>query len=238
MRADLEKAYILHTRAYGDTSVIASCFTERYGRIPLIAKGVRNKKSKQRQYLQPFTPLIISWQGKSALKTLTHMETQGVPRQLMDKRLFSGFYLNELLMRLLPEHDDHSELFYAYADAIEGLYGDADLEVVLRRFEFLLLNELGYGLNFVSDAQGLPIKAEYHYGYHQEQGFVVSFGDDNRGRFSGAVLQSIAREEYDDPAVRLGAKHLTRQVLKSLLGNRPLQSRNLFKSMTPRRIES
>lgn len=238
MRAELEKAYILHTRPYGDTSVIASCFTERYGRIPLIAKGVRNKKTKQRQYLQPFTPLILSWQGKSTLKTLTHMETQGVPQHLFDRRLYSGFYLNELLMRLLPEHDDHQALFQAYALAIEELHGEVDLETILRRFEFQLLEELGYGLNFFQDVDGAAIHEEAHYRYQMEQGFVAVTQASVRDCFRGEELLALARQDLSSPVTRQAAKQLSRLVMRPLLGNRPLESRKLFETMVPQGVKS
>ena len=230
MRVELENGYVLHSRPYGDTSVILNCFTEHHGKLALIAKGVRNKKAKQRLYVQPFTPLLMSWQGKSGLKTLTSVEVKGALRHLRDKRLYSAFYLNELLMRLLPDNDDHPQIFTRYADALEQLYGGVELETVLRHFEFSLVQELGYGVDFGCAVNGSVISASACYGYVHEAGFVEAPASQS-GVFSGAALQAIALGDYSDTNVRKAAKRLTRTMLRPLLGARPLSSRKLFKDM-------
>lgn len=230
MRVELENGFVLHSRPYGDTSVILNCFTERYGKIPLIAKGVRNKKVKQRLYVQPFTPLLISWQGKSGLKTLVNVEVKGAPRQLCDKHLYSAFYLNELLMRLLPENDDHPRIFADYSQALEQLYNGTELETVLRQFEFSLVQELGYGVDFGHCVNGVDITAAGSYSYVHEAGFVDSTVS-RSGVFSGAELLAVARNDFNDAGTRRAAKRLARLMLAPLLGNRPLSSRKLFADM-------
>lgn len=231
MRVELENGYVLHSRPYGDTSVILNCFTEHYGKIALIAKGVRNRKVKQRLYVQPFTPLLISWQGKSGLKTLVNVEVKGALRHLNDKRLYSAFYLNELLMRLLPDNDDHPEVFADYIQALEQLYGSCELEAVLRQFEFSLIQGLGYGVDFHYCIDGSEISTTGRYGYVHEAGFVEA-PSSQEGAYSGAELQAIVQGDYADASVRRAAKHLARTMLRPLLGSRPLSSRKLFKDMT------
>lgn len=230
MRVELESGYVLHSRPYGDTSVILNCFTERYGKVALIAKGVRNKKIKQRLYVQPFTPLLISWQGKSGLKTLVNVEIKGALRHLQDRRLYSAFYLNELLMRLLPDNDDHPQIFSRYVHALEQLYDTAELETILRAFEFSLIQELGYGVDFQHSINGVEILSDGTYSYIHEAGFVES-PPSQAGVFLGAELQAIAVNDYSDATVRRAAKRLARTMLQPLLGGRPLSSRKLFNDM-------
>ena len=156
MRIDLQPAYILHTRNYRDSSLIVDFLTPDHGRVSGVVKGVRasSKSAKQRRSLcQPLVPLVISWSGKTDLKTITHLEGRSVPVSLQGPRLFSGLYVNELLTRLLQPQDHHPELYTLYEWVLKGLLEEPLIDVVLRRFEFRLLDELGYGVDLNRDSE-------------------------------------------------------------------------------------
>lgn len=244
MRVELQLAYILHTRPFSDSSLIVDCLTPDFGRVSILAKGARSAKSKQRNLLQPFLPLSVSWQGKSNLKTLIGAETQSLRLPLQGKNLYCAFYLNELLVRLLPEQDALPEVLPIYQLALEALSSSADasvfnFEVVLRSFERQLLRLLGYEINFTSEAlSSEAISHDAYYRYEVEQGFVRVSGDlakvgaGGRGSlFCGEQILAIADHDYAQPETRHAAKSLMRTALQPLLGRKPLQSRKLFVDM-------
>lgn len=214
-------------------------FSRESGRVAIIAKGAKSRKSRGGSgaaLLQPFTPLQCSWLGRSELKTLVDCETAGSAQPLAGRALYCGLYLNELLVRLLHHEDPHQVLFDHYAASIARLAVDEDMELVLRQFELCLLDELGYGFDLsVDGASGQPVSEEQQYHYHEEYGMVPAVGADSSTsnherlpRYLGAQLLDIARGRFDDSA-RQCAKRLMRQVLALHLGDKPLKSRDLFR---------
>ena len=147
MRVQLQPAFVLHSRPYRDSSALLEVLTSEFGRISLVAKGARRsvRGRSNGAILQPFIPLLLSFSGRAELKTVTGSEVAGDVVSLKGERLFSGIYLNELLIRLLHRNDTHPNLFIAYADAIATLGGERSMDDTLRQFEFILLEELGYG---------------------------------------------------------------------------------------------
>jgi DNA repair protein RecO (recombination protein O) len=230
MTVELQPAYILHTRPYRDTSMLVDFLTPEFGRITAVARGVRARKTPKRNLLNPFTRLLISFQGKTDLKLLTHFEAEGAHFPLTAKHLFSGFYLNELLVRLLPELDAHPEIYSLYEQSLQALSGQQDLEPVLRVFEFQLLQELGYGIDFNADAKsGDVISAQASYCLDPSQGVYVAHADVPLNfQFSGAHINAIAQRDFVLPEVKQTAKRISRILLKPLLGSKPLMSRELF----------
>lgn len=230
MIAELQPAYILHTRPYRDTSMLVDFFTPQFGRITAVVRGVRSRKTPRRNLLNPFTRLLISFQGKTDLKLLTHFEAEGTHFVLAAKHLFSGFYLNELLMRLLPEFDSHPDLYALYETSLQALRAQQDLEPVLRHFEFELLNELGYGIHFEADAKsGLELSAASYYCLDPAMGFYCADMDTPPAiQFSGEHLRAVAARDFSRAEVRQSAKRISRILLKPLLGSKPLMSRELF----------
>jgi DNA repair protein RecO (recombination protein O) len=230
MLIELQPAYVLHTRPYRDTSMLVDFITPQFGRITAVARGVRSRKTLKRNLLNPFTRLIISFQGKTDLKLLTHFEAEGVHFSLVAKYLFSGFYLNELLVRLLPEHDSHPATYGLYEKSLQALTAQKDLEPILRDFELQLLAELGYGIDFTSDAQsGAFIAKDLNYCLDTQAGFYPAPAETPLNRqFSGQHIYAIAQRELSDADVKHSAKRITRALLKPLLGNKPLMSRELF----------
>lgn len=230
MRVELQPAYILHTRPYRDTSLIVDFLTPEFGRVSAVARGVRQRKGNKRQVLNPFSRLLISWQGKTDLKLLTSFEADNHYLQLQGNYLYSGFYLNELLVRLLPEMDSHNAVFVDYEHSLNALSNAEALEPLLRRFEFHLLAELGYAVDFTHDARShQPIDPAGFYACDIHEGFFSVLPVAPVQAFiKGECLLAIAADDYSDAETRLVAKRLTRMMLKPLLGARPLKSRELF----------
>ena len=243
MRIELQEAYVIHSRPYRDTSLLVDFLTPDYGRISAIVKGVRasTKTAKQRRSLiQPFVPLLVSWGGRSALKTLFHCEAQkpavllhkhGITSdRLQGERLFCAMYVNELLMRLLKAEDVSHSLYHLYQQVLSYLAGNDPVDLILRQFEFSLLDELGYGLNFDVDTEsGEPIKADCYYRFSADQGFsLFSSAPSGENVFIGTDIIALAQGD-SSPQSRAIAKRICRVALGFHLGAKPLKSRELFK---------
>lgn len=231
MRINLQPAYLLHRRPYRDSSQLVEVFTAEHGRLSLVARGVRRKTrgGNTAALLQPFVPLLVSFSGRAELKTLTHAEAAGRAGRLEGAALFSGFYLNELLVRLLHRHDPHPPLFAIYGDTLEALSKGVTADTVLRRFELALLDELGYSFALDTEADtGEVLDADSWYRLEPERGLVAcSEGIGDIQRYYGGDLLAMAGDNYSGSAART-AKRLLRQALAVHLGDMPLRSRSLF----------
>lgn len=226
-RVALQPAYILHRRPYRESSLLVEAFSADYGRIGLVAKGAQ-RAGRWQGLLQPFRSLLFSWSGRGELRTLTGAEPQGQVRPLAGRILFSGFYMNELLIRLLQREDPHPELYHRYHATLAALADDE--EWALRLFERDLLREIGYGLNLESDAAGQPLSVETLYDYHVEQGPVPSVRGASALSVHGESLLALGGSLTPGPLARLEAKRLLRGVLAVYLGARPLESRELYRN--------
>ncbi len=233
---ELQPAWVLHTRPYRDTSLLVDCLTRDHGKVSLVAAGARGAASKSGKprrghLLQPFSRLLISWTGKTELKTLRQLE-QDRYLLLTGKYLYSGLYANELLIRLLQPGEAVANLFDLYEWLVDGLNQQLPLEIKLRIFEKLLLEALGYGIPLSHDGeQGQAIRDDQYYVYQQDHGFIPCLTVDPTGRipcFSGTVLNAFARNDVTDSMLP-DLKRLTRMALTPLLGSRPLRSRELFR---------
>jgi len=234
MRVMQQPAYILHNRLFRDSSLLLEVFTAEHGRLSLVAKGARRRArgGSDAALLQPFSPLLISFSGRTELKTLSQVEAAGPAAALRGERMFSGLYINELLVRLLHRHDPHPALFAAYAKALADLEQAASLDAVLRRFEFRLLDDLGYRVDLAADGQtGELLRADAWYHYDPDYGLVERHGvaDAERPAYAGSDLLQISRGDFSG-AARMAAKRLMRQALAVHLGDAPLRSRELFRS--------
>ncbi len=227
MRVDGEQGYILHTHAYRETSLLVEVFTLHRGRVSLVARGARRPHSAIRARLLAFQPLWLSWFGKGGLRTLHAAEWQGDGGSLSGAALMCGFYLNELLLRLLPQDDPHEGLYGHYAQALRDLADGAEAEPVLRRFELALLSELGYAQTLTHVAgSGEAVRPAGHYGYVLERGVVV---DPEAGPvFAGRTLLAMAAGDYSDPRTLAEGKLLMRLLLAHYLGDKPLATRQLL----------
>jgi DNA repair protein RecO (recombination protein O) len=230
-RVQLSLAFVLHTRSYRDTSLLADLLTAEHGRIRAVARSARGPRSRFKGLIQPFTPLLISWVGKGELVSLTHAEISGAPFLLSGKNLLSSFYLNELLVRLLHAEDSCPAIFQAYQDALIGFAENIHPEWVLRIFEKQLLTSLGYGLQLDKEADtGCAISEEQLYYYENNRGFVKNDAviSDNTPVFLGKVLLALHHQILEEIEDLREMKRLMRLVLANLLGNKPLYSRELF----------
>lgn len=232
-RVLLDSVFVLHRRNYRETSLLLELFTLRHGRLALIAKGARRGKQGLAPILQPFLPLLASWCGRGELSTLTHAEAGGASIRLQHTALFCGIYLNELLMKLLPSHDPHPQLFEAYRTGLEELAAGEDAETVLRRFELSLLEDIGYGLQLAAEAEsGLAIQSDRLYTYRIEAGPLLA-DTDGPDVLHGATLLALRDQHFDAPQIRLEAKRLMRRVIAHYLEGRKLKSRELFRNSSP-----
>jgi DNA repair protein RecO (recombination protein O) len=231
-RQESREAFVLHGYAYRETSLLVEVFSRTFGRFSMVARGARSPRSPLRGVLLAFQPLALSWFGKGEVRTLARAEWVGGQPLLQGEVLLCGFYINELLLRLLPREDPHESLFGQYQATLRRLADRGDTAAVLRSFEGALLRELGYAMTLERDsASGSAIDASKSYAYDPERGPIeVSAGAP--GPFvSGRTLLAMARDDYSDPATQLQAKALMRTLLNHRLDHQPLKSREIFKDL-------
>lgn len=227
----LQPAFILQHRKYRETSLILDALTRDFGRVSLLAKGVRKNKSKTAGILQPFIPLAVSYFGKSELKTLTDVERRAGSEpardvfpsfaELKGLALYCGFYVSELVNCFLHKDDPHPEVFADYEACLASLAEGSNLEATLRLFELNLMENVGYGLQFDYDDDGNPIEPAKQYDYNVGQGPVEAAN----GLFSGKTLQALSARDLADPQVLHEAKLLMRTAIDVYLHGKPLKSR-------------
>ncbi|NDL65713.1 DNA repair protein RecO [Acerihabitans arboris] len=234
-----QRAFVLHGRHYSETSLLLDFFTENDGRVRILAKGARSRRSALKGVLQPFTPLLIRWSGRGEVKTLRSAEPVSMGLPLNGLMLYSGLYTNELLSRVLAHETDYSSLFFDYLHCLQTLAGAiGSPEPALRRFELALLGHLGYGVDFLHCAgSGEPVSDDMTYRYREEKGFIASVVIDHYS-FTGRELQALASREFADIATLRAAKRFTRMALKPYLGGKPLKSAELFRQFMTRKPPS
>jgi DNA repair protein RecO (recombination protein O) len=240
-RVSLEPALLLHHYPWRDTSRILELLTRSFGRVAVIARGSRRSAAATGGALQPFTACLVSWSARGELGYLTGAERSyaspvgaGEVNTLGGERLMSGFYANELLLKLLQRNDPHPALFDAYATLLQRLHSPAeDAARALRIFEKQLLDELGWGLNLEHEAtSGASLAPGRSYRYGLEGGAEPVDGvAEGTLIFSGASLLSLARERLDDPRSLADARRLLRAALDRLLDGRPLRTREILLEM-------
>jgi DNA repair protein RecO (recombination protein O) len=247
---EADEGFVLHSYPYRETSTIIELYSRAHGRLALIAKGARRPKSSLRGVLQAFQPLSFTWFGKSELKTLKQAEAARIYPQLSGAALLSGFYLNELLMKLAHREDAHEALYEMYDTTLRQLHeysrpaaqegspnaAARQIAPVLRQFEKCLLAELGYGLMLDHDSQDAPIVAEARYAYVLERGPVRLASGNRAGQGAALELQGksiidIARDDYRDPVTAAEAKQLMRHVLNHHLNGVELHTRQLIREL-------
>lgn len=233
-RIDNEPGFVLHTWPYRETSLVVEVFSRQHGRVALIARGARRPRSAMRGQIQPFTPLLLSWFGKNEIRTLHAAEWQGGLPPLSGLPLMCGFYLNELLLKLLAHDDAHEQLFDYYRNTLLELTHASDLEPILRRFEKHLLSEIGYAATFHEQAEtALPVQAGQQYVFVPERGAYPVAGLVKNGiPVSGLTLLDLDQDKLESPATRAEAKLLMRALINHHLGNKPLYTRQMLKELT------
>jgi DNA repair protein RecO (recombination protein O) len=232
-RVQLQPAFVLHHRPYRDTSRILELFTRDYGRVSVFARGARGGRKAGASLisiLQPFNRLLVSWSGRGEAGQLSGAEFDGGVSVLPPDRSVSGFYLNELLLKLFARHDSHPDVFDLYARTIDALKHASDVLPALRVFEKRLLDALGYGLALERDvASGAEIDPQALYHYRIEQGAMrVNGVAEGSTTYSGAMLLALARENLTDAAMCADARRLLRAALDRCLEGRELKSRQVM----------
>ena len=227
-----ERAYVLHTYPYSETSLIVEMFTRASGRVPLVAKGVKRTRSQSAALMQ-FQPFNVSWSGRGDLRTLKKAEWQGGVPHLPAARLFCGFYLNELMLKLLARDDAHEDLFDCYENALTSLAGGEAEAGVLRGFEKAMLRETGYALALTVDAfNGNAVSEGARYTYIPGRGprRLVS-GEAPGLEISGRTLLDIERDDFSLPRTATEAKLLMRMLVQHQMNGRPLVTRQVFSQL-------
>lgn len=235
----MDKAYVLHSYPYRETSLILQAWTEKHGRMGLVAKGARRPKSASRSILVPFQPLEIDWFGRGDLRTLKVAEPSAPATPLGGQALLSAFYLNELLLKLTTRDDPHEGLFGAYDEAVACLRGitrsGGAIEPVLRRFELALLREIGYALELAREAgTHAPIVAEREYFYVVERGAIPAADAAPRGdaiKLRGLTLLDLERGRFEDPVTVAQAKSLMRLLINHSLNGQELATRAMVRDL-------
>ena len=232
MTVDFSPAFILHQRVFRESSFLLDIFSRDHGRISLVAKGVRKQKRSQAGLLQIYQPLLLSWQGRRDLQTLTAVEPNGPAYLLRAESALCGLYINELMMKLLPLGESESNLYIDYQKALFGLQEALQNEITLRLFEKQLLSHLGYGLVLDQDVEtGEPIDEGKDYYYVADEGLYRWQSGQERNRISGRSLQHLVKEQDFDEKSLNEIKQLMRMVIHFYLGDKPLRSRELFSQL-------
>ncbi len=223
----MHPAYILHARPYRETSLLLEAFTRDHGRIGVIARGVRGAKGQAlRAVLQPFQPLLLAWGGRGDLMRMTGAEPAGAALALEGSALLSAFYLNELVLRLLPRGEAQIALFWRYAECLGLLAEGAHAPGwELRRFERDLLAAAGYALELETEADGgRALDSEMRYRFDPVSGPYQVRDAPVPGTISGAALLALGEDRVPDAVGLRELRRLMRDVLRHHLGGRELRS--------------
>ena len=224
-----QPAFVLHSYPHKETSLIIDLFTRDYGRVALVAKGAKRPHSALRGVLQTFQPLQAGWVGKSELRTLTDAEWIGGMLPLEKTALLCGFYLNELLVKLLARDDAHPVLFDHYVATLNQLAHNEPAPIVLRKFERALLKETGVAADLTRcTATREPVQAERLYVVDPERGPRPERASDTAPRVAGKTLLDMERENYEDAVTQSQSKQLMRFLLAHHLGGAPLNTRQIL----------
>ena len=189
---------------------------------------LRSARGKAGSLARPFVPLEIEFHGRGELKNVGRMESAGISTWLNGEALFSGLYLNELLVRLLPAEDPHPAVFDHYAATLLALAEGRPLEPLLRAFEWRLLDDLGYSFSLTQDIHGEPVQADGLYRLQVDAGLERVWLL-QPGLFKGAELQAMSEADWTAVGALSAAKRLMRQALAVHLAGKPFASRELFR---------
>jgi DNA repair protein RecO (recombination protein O) len=224
-----QPGFVLHSYPYKETSLIVDMFTRDHGRIGVVAKGAKRPLSKLRGVLQTFQPLSLTFSGKSELRTLIDADWVGGMLPLEKTALLCGFYLNELLVKLLARDDPHPKLFDHYVSTLNELAHDEPAQIVLRKFERALLKETGVAADLTRcTATREAVLAEGRYVVDPERGARTAGANETWPIVSGKALLDMEREDYADPQTQAQSKQLMRFLLAYHLGGAPLNTRQIL----------
>lgn len=224
-----QPAFVLHSYPYKETSLIVDVFSRDYGRVALVAKGAKRPHSTLRGVLQTFQPLSVGWSGKAEVRTMTGAEWVGGLLPLEKSALLCGFYLNELMVKLVARDDPHPLLFDNYVAALNQLAHAEAAPIVLRKFELGLMRQTGVAGDLSRcTATGQPVVADAIYVVDPERGPRPANAADQSPRVLGATLLDMERDDYADGTTQLQSKFLMRFLLAHHLGGAQLNTRQIL----------
>ncbi len=221
---ETQQAFLLHSRPFKEHQLIIDLLTQYDGKVSAVISSGHSLKANKKGILQPFSLFSLQLSGKHSLKKASQLESCHQPIMLAGNSLYSGLYLNELLVKLLPENIPCDRLFFSYKQVINQLNEAVQIEPILRYFEMQLIEELGVSFNF-SVLENNKVEL---FQLNMEQGFVEASSENKSPIFEKQHLLAIAQENINDPNVLNTHKRLMRQMLNHLLGYKPLKSRELF----------
>lgn len=221
-----DRGVLVHRRPYSDSRTIVELLTAGHGRV----SGVLRQSASATSRAELFVNYELAWRGRNELVNVSHCEPVDTYR-LSGRGLFSGLYLNELVMRTTRSKQLVSGLYEHYLGALDALQENDDLEPPLRSFERGLLESLGLAVQFDREMpQGNPIDPLQSYCFLPQQGFQ-RMPNDATGGMKGSSLLAVAKDDYSSPASRQAAKLVLRSALQDFIGEQPIVSRALFQSI-------
>ena len=228
MHKEWEPCFVLHTRPFSDTSLIADIFSLNHGRMSVLAKGAKKPKSKFFGYLMPFNKLKVTFSGRGNLKTLINIDKDfSTNTNLNSTQIYSLMYINELILRLLPQEIPQEDLFKLYDKFINNFGNQKEVGFNLRQFELDLLELLGYGINFNNDIENNElIDPLATYEFVEERGFRKKTNAD----FQGKDIINMSQRDFSSIPPQL-SKNLTKMAINFCLDGKQINSREIFKPM-------
>jgi DNA repair protein RecO (recombination protein O) len=234
-RVDQQPGFVLHSYAWRETSLIVEAITRDHGRVALVARGAKRPTSQFRGVLTPFSPLLLAWSGRNDIKTLVRADWCGGLAPLRGDGLLAGFYLNELLVRLLARHDAHAQLFASYVQALHQLAGPLPAHAAaLREFELDLLRECGYAPEFGQCVDGAPIDAGAYYRIEAQHGVRrVERAEQSRDDYCvrGTTILALAQRDFSVPQAEQESRSVLRHLIGYHLDGKPLNTRRILRDL-------
>lgn len=227
---DAVTAFVLHARPYRESSQLVDVLTLEQGRVGLVARGSRG--ARRGNPLLPFRCYRMVLSGRGELRRAQGIEALDTPVLLAGHALYAALYLNELLVRLLYRDVPVPGVFESYQAALPALAGGGVLEPTLRLFEKRLLDELGYGHRYAETVDGEPVREGALYTFDPDTGMrPAPAGLPADQCFPGSALLALEAGTLADAADLRASKRLMRRALAPHVGDRPLQSRALFRPL-------
>ncbi len=233
----LEPGFVLHQRAWRNTSLIVDCLTEGHGRQSLVARGARRPGLRQNAVLQPFRRIRLSWIRHGEMGRLTNAEADGAEYSISGDRLLAAFYVNELILRLVAVGDPNREITNCYSSCLSRLSGKENPARALRIFELEFLDALGYRVDLQHDCRtGEPVGDEGMYAFEHEGGVTALTGQPAADAISGSHLISLREHRLEDAESLRAARLFLGRILHQHLGGRPLKTRQVLRDLVDRRL--
>jgi len=230
-RIESQPAYVLHRRAWRESSALLEVFSAEFGRVGLVVRGLRGARSQSWQaMLQPMQAVVLSWSGNGELPLVTQVEPAETRLDLRGEAVLAGLYLNELMLALLPRYEANLELFVRYGECLrQQLAADAVHRAWhLRLFERDLLSAIGFPLPLNGDGESGELRVAASYIYVADQGCLIECDPTDRQAIAGEVLIALRDSHQPEVSAVAACRRWLREVLSPHLGNRELHAWSLM----------